>query len=165
MTLTQMTRLRICYVPFSGLQIRNSYPSTVGLQIRRNCSVGANPTELCVGAIRRNCSVGAIRRNCSVGAIRRNCAWVQFDGTVRGVTREKAWGSYLSKAFANELLHFQALLLHFEARPDEWTHALGVVVADRLADVVFEAAVAAEVRLLDVWTRTRTQAAHLAAAG
>ena len=147
MTLTQMTRLRICYVPFSGLQIRNSYPSTVGLQIRRNCSVGA------------------IRRNCSVGAIRRNCAWVQFDGTVRGVTREKAWGSYLSKAFANELLHFQALLLHFEARPDEWTHALGVVVADRLADVVFETAVAAEVRLLDVWTRTRTQAAHLAAAG
>ena len=92
MTLTQMTRLRICYVPFSGLQIRNSYPSTVGLQIRRNCAWvqfdgtvrGCNSTELCVGAIRRNCSVGAIRRNCAWVQFDGTVAWVQFDGTVRG---------------------------------------------------------------------------------
>ena len=62
------------------------------------------------------------------------------------------------------LLRAQSLLFHLQACPDEWTNTFGVVVADRLADVILETAITLEVWLLDVWTRAWTQTAYFAAA-
>lgn len=62
-------------------------------------------------------------------------------------------------------LLIQSLHFHFQTSPDERTYALGIIVADRLAHVIIEAAVALEVWLLYVWTRARTEAAHSTAAG
>ena len=64
----------------------------------------------------------------------------------------------------NELF-VQSLLFHFQASPDERTNALGIVVADWLAHVVVEAAIALIVWLLDVWTRARTETTYRAALG
>ena len=71
--------------------------------------------------------------------------------------------SFVSLIVFIELLD-KSLLFHFETCPDERTHALGIVVADRLAHIVFEAAIALVVGLLDVWARARAQAAYCTAA-
>lgn len=62
-------------------------------------------------------------------------------------------------------LLIQSLHFHFQTSPDERTYALGVIVADRFAHVVVEAAVALVVWLLYVWTRARAESAYSTAAG
>ena len=61
-------------------------------------------------------------------------------------------------------LLIQSLHFHFQTSPDERTYALGIIVADRLAHVIVEAAVALVVWLLNVWTRSRAESADSTAA-